>query len=101
MSGHARILYAPSQNRYSHLVDRTNARSIARRTAAHAPAGTFHLVEREFGRFARAVRLTGAFNVRQANAALQDGQLTIRLPKMEDRRGQAFRIPIAAGSVAP
>ena len=61
----------------------------------------FHLVEREFGRFARGIRLTGAFNVRQANAALQDGQLTIRLPKMEDRRGQAFHIPIAAGSVAP
>ena len=32
---------------------------------ARAPQ-TFHLVEREFGRFARAVRLNGAFDVRGA-----------------------------------
>jgi HSP20 family protein len=55
----------------------------------------FHLVEREFGRFARAVRLTGAFDVANSQASLRDGELTIVLPKMADRRGRAHRVPIA------
>jgi HSP20 family protein len=55
----------------------------------------FHLVERAFGRFARAVRLGGAFNVEGASATLRDGELTITLPKQGERRGQAHRIPIA------
>jgi HSP20 family protein len=55
---------------------------------------TFHLVEREFGRFARAVRLTGAFDVQQARATVRDGELTIVLPKLIDRRGQGHRIPV-------
>ena len=62
-----------------------------------APDQTFHLVEREFGRFARAVRLTGAFDIRRATAAVQDGELTIVLPKLGDRRGQAHRIPVTPG----
>ncbi|MBI3047324.1 MAG: Hsp20/alpha crystallin family protein [Acidobacteria bacterium] len=56
---------------------------------------TFHLVERAFGRFARAVRLTGAFDLQKTRATLRDGELTIALPKLEDRRGRAHRIPIA------
>lgn len=65
---------------------------------APAPAGeaqTFHLVEREFGRFARAVRLNGAFDVQQSRATLRDGELTIVLPKLDERRGSPHRIPIA------
>ena len=58
---------------------------------------TFHLIEREFGRFARAVRLTGAFNVRAARASLDDGELTIVLPKLIDRRDQSHRIPVTSG----
>jgi len=59
------------------------------------PDQTFHLVEREFGRFARAVRLDGAFDVPTAHAALRDGELTVVLPKRIERREQAHRIPIA------
>ena len=65
---------------------------------APAPTGdqqTFHLVEREFGRFARAVRLNGAFDIKRSRATLRDGELTIVLPKIEDRRGSAHRIAIA------
>jgi HSP20 family protein len=58
---------------------------------------TFHLVEREFGRFARAVRLTGAFDIGTARASIDDGELTIVLPKRVDRRGQSHRIPVTAG----
>jgi HSP20 family protein len=54
----------------------------------------FHLVERVFGRFARAVRLSGAFSLEHATAIVRDGELTITLPKQRERRGQAYRIPI-------
>jgi HSP20 family protein len=63
------------------------------------PAGrgelTYHLVEREFGRFARAVRLDGAVNAGDAKATFRDGELLIVLPKIADRRGSAHRIPVA------
>ena len=65
------------------------------KASSHAGAAqTFHLVEREFGRFARAVRLTGAFNVGTARATLRDGELRVLLPKLVDRRGSAHRIAI-------
>ena len=55
---------------------------------------TFHLVEREFGRFARAVRVTGAFDLQASRATLAQGELTIVLQKISDRRGQGHRIPV-------
>ena len=55
---------------------------------------TYHLVEREFGRFARAVRLNGAFDIQAGRATLAGGELTIVLPKMRDRRGLGQRIPV-------
>ena len=58
---------------------------------------SFHLVEREFGRFARAVRLNGAFNVPLANASVDNGELTIVLPKLVDRRDQSHRIAVTSG----
>jgi HSP20 family protein len=68
-----------------------------------APAGvpqgrTFHLVEREFGRFARAVPLAGAFDIPNARATLLGGELTIVLPKQAERRGQAHAIPVDSGA---
>ena len=58
------------------------------------PEAAYHLVERDFGRFARAVRLSGAFEIGQAEARLASGELTIVLPKRLDRRGQVQTIPI-------
>lgn len=55
---------------------------------------TFHLVEREFGRFARAVRLHGAFDVAAARASLEDGELHIFLPRLAERRGRLHQIEI-------
>ena len=62
---------------------------------AASPDQTFHLVEREFGRFARAVRVAGAFDVAHARATLRDGELTLELPKMTERRGSAHRVSVA------
>lgn len=61
--------------------------------AAHAPQ-TFHVVEREFGRFARGVRINGAFDIERGRAVIRNGELTIVLPKRSDRRGRPHRIAI-------
>jgi len=61
------------------------------------PAGgeaRFHLAERSFGRFARAVRLGGAFDAGQARATVRAGLLRVVLPRLSDRRGQLLTIPI-------
>ncbi len=59
----------------------------------------FHLVERGFGRFARAVRLTGAFDAGRARATLQEGELRVEIPKIDERRGRD--IPVTVGRLAP
>jgi HSP20 family protein len=57
-------------------------------------AAAFHLVERAFGRFARGVRLTGAYDLANADARLHAGELRIRLPRLEERRGREIRINV-------
>jgi HSP20 family protein len=71
---------------------------IAGEKAPHAagPHQSFHLVEREFGRFARAVRLNGAFDLQAARATMRNGELTVVLPKLEDRRNRPHRIPVTS-----
>ena len=79
------------------VVFRAGMLIVAGEKAPAAPGHdrTFHLVEREFGRFARVVRLNGAFDVGRAKATVDAGELTIVLPKLVDRRGQAHRITVA------
>jgi HSP20 family protein len=57
-------------------------------------AASFHLVERDFGRFARAVRVHVAIDAAKASATLKDGELRVRLPKIEERRGQGLLVPV-------
>jgi HSP20 family protein len=60
---------------------------------------SFHLVERDFGRFARAVRVGGALNAGDATATLDSGELRVRIPKIHNRRGRDILVPVkrAAG----
>ena len=60
---------------------------------AHADAA-FHVAERAFGRFARAIRVEGAFDAGRAAATLTSGELRIVLPRIEERRGTQLRIHI-------
>lgn len=61
-----------------------------------APRGvTSHLCsERSFGRFARTIPLRWPVRKTGSTAVLRDGVLTIRLPKLEDRRGAEHRIEV-------
>src|SRR5262245_17121681 len=56
----------------------------------------FHLAERSYGRFARVVRLGGAFDASRARAVARAGQLRVILPRLDDRRGRVFMIAVEA-----
>ena len=55
---------------------------------------TFHMAERTFGRFARALRVAGAVDAGRARATLTNGELRIVLPRITERRGQEIRLSI-------
>lgn len=61
-----------------------------------APRGVMrHLCsERSFGQFARTIPLRWPVNRAAANAALKDGVLTVRLPKLKERRGGEYKIEV-------
>ena len=65
---------------------------------AERAEASFHLVERDFGRFARAIRLNGAFQTSQATATLSRGELRVRIPKIQDSRGHDIVVPIKRAS---
>jgi HSP20 family protein len=56
--------------------------------------GDYHLVERGSGRFARAVRISTAFDGSRAAASLVRGELRVLLPKIHDRRGEPRTLSI-------
>jgi HSP20 family protein len=58
------------------------------------PESSFHLVERDFGRFARAVRLGPPCDTASARAYVVDGELHVTLPKIAERRGRSISIQI-------
>jgi HSP20 family protein len=55
---------------------------------------SFHLVERGYGRFARAVRIMQPCDVTAATAMLVEGELRVSLPKLTDRRGKTLQIEV-------
>lgn len=55
---------------------------------------SFHLVERDFGRFARALRLPVACDTSRARAVLSAGILRLTFPRIEDRRGASINLVI-------
>ena len=60
----------------------------------HCGQAAFHVAERVFGRFARAVKLSGAVDVSRADAHLRDGELRVILPRIDERRGREYRLPV-------
>jgi len=64
-----------------------------RRTRAES---SFHLVERGYGRFARAVQVSAACDTSRARATLSNGELRISIPRLVERRGRVISIAIDA-----
>ncbi|MDT7603213.1 MAG: hypothetical protein QOF61_1210 [Acidobacteriota bacterium] len=69
---------------------------IAGKKKRRAPRGAIsHLCsERGYGSFDRAVPLRWSVKTRGATAKLENGLLIVRLPKLAERRGAQFKIPI-------
>jgi HSP20 family protein len=59
----------------------------------HAGAA-FHVAERTFGPFLRAVPLRLAFDAAGIRATLSNGELRIVVPRIAERRGREIDIPI-------
>src|SRR5258706_13698498 len=63
-------------------------RNPRQRTASHLCS------ERSYGHFNRVVPVRWTISVKDATAELINGILLINLPKIKDRRGSEFRVPI-------
>jgi HSP20 family protein len=53
-----------------------------------------HVAERAYGRFRRVIHLGVPVNTHRAEAALADGTLRIRFPKVPNRRGEEVAITV-------
>jgi HSP20 family protein len=62
---------------------------------------SFHLVERDFGRFARGVRVPSAVDASAARARLSGGELRVVLPKLQELRGLEIRVAVESDPPAP
>lgn len=51
--------------------------------------------ERSYGKFCRIVPLRWTVSIQDATALVAGGMLTISMPKIEDRRGVEFKIPVS------
>ncbi|MEX2272761.1 MAG: Hsp20/alpha crystallin family protein [Vicinamibacterales bacterium] len=79
------------------VVVRENAVIVAGEKAAGGCAAAdarFHVAERNFGRFARAVRLLTPVDASQARAELSGGRLRIIVPRIHDRRGRNISVKV-------
>jgi HSP20 family protein len=65
-----------------------------RRERKPSGAAAFLCVERPQGRFTRTIPLDMALDVRQAEARLANGLLTVTIPRLKDRRGRETEVPV-------
>ena len=77
------------------LLTSTQLRVVGRKKKSATRGRLVHLCsERSYGHFSRTVALRWPVSVREATATLAHGVLTVRLPKLKDRRGAEFRITV-------
>jgi HSP20 family protein len=79
------------------VVVRENAVIVAGEKAAGAyqvKDARFHLAERSFGRFARAVRLLTPVDASRATASLSGGRLRVVVPRVDERRGRDIPVKV-------
>ncbi len=54
----------------------------------------YHLMERDRGGFTRTLTVDGALDTHRATADYRDGVLSIKFPRLPERRGRTTRIPL-------
>ncbi len=60
------------------------------------PQARYLVAERAYGRFRRVIHLTVPVNTHRAEAVVAEGLLTIKFPKVPNRRGEAVGISVKA-----
>ena len=76
----------------------TTLRVSGRKRRRATRGGVTHLCSaRSYGQFSRTVPLRWAVDAGGAGAELKNGLLTVRLPKLSERRGAEFRIEVKDG----
>lgn len=56
---------------------------------------SYYCLERRYGKFDRHISIDRVVDAGRARATLADGILTVEIPRIEDRRGVLFEIPVA------
>lgn len=59
---------------------------------------SFHLLERGYGRFARSVQFNKPCDPSRATARISRGEVRVTVPRLSERRGKMFDIPLFADS---
>jgi len=59
-----------------------------KRSTVSASRVTYHCMERYYGRFSRVIEIPRAANLYKADAEFKNGVLSIRVPLVDDKRGQ-------------
>ena len=79
----------------------THLRVSGRKPRAAPRESARHLcLERSYGEFRRVVPLRRPVRAGEATAELKDGLLTVRLPKLRERRGAEFKVKVTSGDGA-
>ncbi len=60
---------------------------------------SYYCLERRYGKFDRQIAIDWVVDSRRARATLANGVLTIELPRIENRRGEMFEVPITRRQV--
>ena len=72
-----------------------DGRSGANKPRSGEPSSaTSHRKDRLFGKFRRVIPLAAAINTHKAEARLQGGVLSVRFPKVPNKRGEEVNIPV-------
>src|SRR5579859_379868 len=62
------------------------------------PAARFHCLERDFGKFRRVLEIPCPVDTRRVTARYRAGLLTVKLPKIEDQRGERRKVAITVST---
>ena len=93
-SGIAQLVSAPRMDVEVAVEDNLLVISGEKREEHEREAGNRRIVEREFGRFRRALQLPFSPDPERVQAEIRDGLLTVHIPKQEDGRTRACRIEV-------
>lgn len=58
----------------------------------------YYCLERGYGKFLREIQIDWVIDAQKGRAHLENGVLTVELPKLEDRRGLLIEIPVTKRS---